>query len=115
MGITYISFSEILLVNQKSLLILILGTMFIFFYLVLDVNKYMISFLVANFIIMYVILEVKTLLVFYISFEILNILTYSIIGLNTVKIINFKASILYYLVGFLSSVIFILGVLFKYT
>ncbi len=46
---------------------------------------------------------------FYIFFEIINISIYSLLGLNSKLFLNFKACLIYYLVGFVSSILFLLG------
>lgn len=60
------------------------------------------------------VIESLSLINFYILIEILNIITYTFIGFNSYKYLNFRSNILYYLIGFISSVLFLTGVYFYY-
>ena len=54
----------------------------------------------------------KDLINFYFVFEIINILIYILLNINTKFIKTYKANIIYLLVGFGSSLLFLIGILF---
>ena len=62
---------------------------------------------------MFFVIESSELVTFYLVFETINILIYSLLGVNTQNSSNLYASIVYFMVGFLGSIFFLMGLYFK--
>ena len=58
-------------------------------------------------------MEVSSITSFYLIFELINIIIYVFIGVNSFNTQNFKSNIIYFLVGFISSLVFLLGLYYK--
>ena len=64
---------------------------------------------------MLLICEQINLIFFYMLYEIINILIYSLLGLNSPKLLYFKGSVIYFLMGFFGSILFISGIICNIT
>ena len=72
-----------------------------------------ISILCINMILLIMLFETNSIIYFYLIFELINILTYSFISIQSYNIQNFKSNIIYFLVGFVGSLLFLYGLYFK--
>lgn len=70
-------------------------------------------FLVINVVLLALILETSSVINFYLLFELVNITVYAFIGINSFSFKNFKSNIIYFLVGFLGSLIFLIAIFLK--
>ena len=59
--------------------------------------------------------KVNSLLYFYLIFELVNILAYSFVGFQSYNARNYESSVIFFLIGFIGSLVFLIGLYLKYS
>lgn len=103
MCITYLFISEL------NFLIISLIVMYIYLSQIVKIT-YWGLFIILNTALMISLGQSTTIFTFYIIFELVNIVTYILLGLNNLRLNNLKANIIYFLVGFTGSIILLYGI-----
>ena len=96
-------------ISEFNLLMLAFITMYFYLSQIVKITQW--GLLVTISILLIISLAQTTnIFTFYLIFELFNILVYILIGFNSVKLNDFKASIIYFLVGFMGSITLLYGI-----